>query len=327
MKYFILSAVIFFFLVFYSPVKAQFGNLVTNGVIYNSDSSALISRSNSTKIQVPENLINPTQSWVAIRVKMGFASTTTLSPDPVMWDMSQSDPADLFLYFDVGSDTFHFVRASKIGGKTLSSLKQTFSVGALKTVIVAWTSTTMKLSIDGGAFTTTNESIIPAQAAFLIGSTLIQGSGRQPNSDYYWVAAGTGTLTDQDAQTIHGFNTSDKKRSDFPGNATFVWWANSNSFNDDGVVSSTPTTSSFPSLTNTPRPTNTFTITQTFTPTVTIVIKQGDANNDGKVDGIDFVIWLSNYNKVVLNGASQGDFNRDGKVDGVDYAIWLSHYS
>ncbi|OGG02225.1 hypothetical protein A2W14_02530 [Candidatus Gottesmanbacteria bacterium RBG_16_37_8] len=52
----------------------------------------------------------------------------------------------------------------------------------------------------------------------------------------------------------------------------------------------------------------------------------GDANGDGKVDGLDYVIWLNNYNKTVTNGAASGDFDINGKVDGLDYVIWLNNY-
>lgn len=54
--------------------------------------------------------------------------------------------------------------------------------------------------------------------------------------------------------------------------------------------------------------------------------KKGDANNDGKVDGIDYITWLSHYNETTTSGPSYGDFNNDTKVDGVDYIIWLSNY-
>jgi hypothetical protein len=53
----------------------------------------------------------------------------------------------------------------------------------------------------------------------------------------------------------------------------------------------------------------------------------GDANNDGKVDGIDYVIWLNNYGSTNSSGPSQGDFNADTKVDGIDYVIWLNAYT
>ncbi|OGG02235.1 hypothetical protein A2W14_02595 [Candidatus Gottesmanbacteria bacterium RBG_16_37_8] len=52
----------------------------------------------------------------------------------------------------------------------------------------------------------------------------------------------------------------------------------------------------------------------------------GDANGDNKVDGLDYVIWLNNYNKTTNNGISDGDFDNSGKVDGLDYVIWLNNY-
>ena len=53
--------------------------------------------------------------------------------------------------------------------------------------------------------------------------------------------------------------------------------------------------------------------------------KAGDANNDNKVDGVDYVVWLSHYNQSVT-GAGSGDFNNSGKVDGVDYVVWLNNF-
>lgn len=47
----------------------------------------------------------------------------------------------------------------------------------------------------------------------------------------------------------------------------------------------------------------------------------GDANGDGRVDGLDYVAWLTNY-----GGSGSGDFNNDGRVDGLDYVIWLNNY-
>lgn len=54
-------------------------------------------------------------------------------------------------------------------------------------------------------------------------------------------------------------------------------------------------------------------------------VKSGDANRDAKVDGIDYVIWLNNYNQN-KQGTSFGDFNNNGFVDGIDYVIWLNNF-
>jgi hypothetical protein len=52
----------------------------------------------------------------------------------------------------------------------------------------------------------------------------------------------------------------------------------------------------------------------------------GDGNGDGKVDGVDFAIWLSHLDETNSGGQSVGDYNGDGKIDGVDYVVWLSNY-
>jgi hypothetical protein len=207
-------------------------NLITSGVTYNSDSTATISRTQSSSVRVPQNLINPTQGWIAGRIKIGFASNTNLSPDPIIFDMSETDPRDHFIYYDIDSDTFHFARNNNAGGNTLASTSTpAFSAGTAKTIVVAWTASEIKISVDGGQFATRANSSIPAQSAFYIGSTAVQGSGRQPNSDYYWVAAGTGVLTNTDAGAIHGVGNTDRTRTTFPVTTTFLWDATSNQYN------------------------------------------------------------------------------------------------
>lgn len=52
----------------------------------------------------------------------------------------------------------------------------------------------------------------------------------------------------------------------------------------------------------------------------------GDANGDNKVDGIDYVIWLTHYDQATDSGPQDGDFNFDRRVDGVDYVVWLTNY-
>jgi hypothetical protein len=53
----------------------------------------------------------------------------------------------------------------------------------------------------------------------------------------------------------------------------------------------------------------------------------GDANLDGKVDGVDFLAWQSHYSTTIHSRTwSDADFNGDRTVDGVDFLIWQSHY-
>ena len=50
----------------------------------------------------------------------------------------------------------------------------------------------------------------------------------------------------------------------------------------------------------------------------------GDANYDGCVDGLDYVIWSNNYS---MGGTwTLADFNADGITDGLDYVVWSNNY-
>ena len=52
----------------------------------------------------------------------------------------------------------------------------------------------------------------------------------------------------------------------------------------------------------------------------------GDSNVDGCTDGLDYVIWSSNYDPLTGGKAWwQGDSNGDGLVDGLDYVVWSSN--
>lgn len=57
-----------------------------------------------------------------------------------------------------------------------------------------------------------------------------------------------------------------------------------------------------------------------------ICTPSADANHDGKIDGLDYLTWLINYDSHTVYGPTRGDFNVDGRVDGVDYVFWLQRY-
>ncbi len=61
-------------------------------------------------------------------------------------------------------------------------------------------------------------------------------------------------------------------------------------------------------------------------PRFTYALLPGDANCDGRVDGIDYVKWLTNYGGLAKVCPDDADFNNDNKVDGIDYVMWLTNY-
>ncbi len=78
------------------------------------------------------------------------------------------------------------------------------------------------------------------------------------------------------------------------------------------------------------------------TMTVTVQVDpRADFDNNGVVDGLDFLAWQRNYNHgTALSGApmldanfadanyahANGDANGDGKVDGQDFLLWQQGY-
>lgn len=55
-------------------------------------------------------------------------------------------------------------------------------------------------------------------------------------------------------------------------------------------------------------------------------VRDADGNKDGKVDGLDYLIWSENFGKQTTAGTTEGDYNLDGKVDGQDYNIWQGYF-
>lgn len=59
--------------------------------------------------------------------------------------------------------------------------------------------------------------------------------------------------------------------------------------------------------------------------------KPGDANQDGKVDRTDLLIWRANYDPLGLNAStnnwSMGNWNYDDYIDGDDLALWQQNYN
>ncbi|MEZ6072942.1 MAG: choice-of-anchor Q domain-containing protein [Pirellulales bacterium] len=56
----------------------------------------------------------------------------------------------------------------------------------------------------------------------------------------------------------------------------------------------------------------------------------GDGNQDGKADGLDYLIWAEAFGddpaQVPPGSPQNGDYNDDGVVDGVDYLLWANYF-
>ncbi len=68
-----------------------------------------------------------------------------------------------------------------------------------------------------------------------------------------------------------------------------------------------------------------FIILLTLSTTIVAAVLIGDANNDGRVDGKDYIIWLNHFGQNVA-GPSVGDFDNNGTVNENDYIAWQNNY-
>lgn len=189
------------------------------------------------------SFLDPTQCWVAARVRMGFPSTSPPSSGGgFQWllDWRADNNNRMGLFFRDSATNFAVTRLAGGVGSSTSPAASSFNVGDSKTVIGSWTATLAGTSVDGGAFSTAGNNTIPVIGAGVnadIGSSA--GSG-QLDSDYLWVVIGKGVLTDADAATLNAFGDTPPALSKLglPAAAqpTLVWNAVTNSF-DSGLDS------------------------------------------------------------------------------------------
>lgn len=190
----------------------------------------------ASDVTIPSSLLDETEGWMAVRARMNWANTAGPSSNPVLFEWA--DDANNFLEcrFDTSANQWELER--KATSATVEGLADTFSKGDTVTVIAAWDATTLKLSVDGSAFSTTSNTLIPT----LSEATVNIGSSATPdehlNADVFWVAGGTGTLTDSIAALFNGFGATDKVVFDFnvgQADPTFFWACATTAYLDTAV--------------------------------------------------------------------------------------------
>jgi prepilin-type N-terminal cleavage/methylation domain-containing protein len=195
---------------------------------YVETNGAIASRSDA-RVQVPAALLNTSQGWWTMRVRVGFPSTANPYAGSALafswWGDDSNNHIDLT--YDPTSQTFHQRRVSSAGGTAVAqSSSQSFAADSVHTLVGKWTATGTSISVDGGPFSSVTLSNAPTLAAtsFDIGARS-DSFGQWADSSVLWFATGTGTLADADAVTINGFGNNDPSVSSFPttAQADFVW--------------------------------------------------------------------------------------------------------
>lgn len=159
----------------------------------------------AARVQAPATLLDETQGWVAMRVRVGWPATVSGlygGTTTRFFDWTQDANNRIIVYFQEGSDTFAVQRRSGAGAQSRGTSAQTFAAGDVLTLVAAWTATQVKISVNGGAFSADSGSVfIPTlpDTLFDVGGG---ASGEVPDSSYLWFACGKGTLSDLDAARL-----------------------------------------------------------------------------------------------------------------------------
>ncbi|MBI4034339.1 hypothetical protein HY380_00405, partial [Candidatus Saccharibacteria bacterium] len=178
--------------------------------------------------------IDETQSWVAIRIRPNWASGTGPSSYPTLFKWADSGTERIIGYEISSSGSVVIERNSGGTNGIATKTGVSHTSGQLRTVIFAWTSSAVKVSVDGSAFTSAAQAVPPTLAA----STFKLGYGDETSdSDILWTATGTGTLSDADAAAINRYGNSDPNVADLATTATsstptFVWKADNSNYQD-----------------------------------------------------------------------------------------------
>ncbi|MGI8423589.1 MAG: phage head spike fiber domain-containing protein [Chloroflexota bacterium] len=195
--------------VYIDGVQAELGSVATP---YIETDGATAARS-AARVQMPvAGVLNATQGWVAMRVRMGDPSTGSARN---YFEYGDGANNRLLIYAQAGGNGvvgLYRIGGGAGGGEAATTV--TWATGDIQTVVGAWNSTTLKGSRNGAAFVSAAQSTIPVLAAtsFDVGGPSVSTEGVL-RGDVLWFACGTGTLTDANAATLNAYGNSDPTKA------------------------------------------------------------------------------------------------------------------
>lgn len=196
---------------------------------YVETTTATASRS-AARVRLAAAQADETTFWAAFRIRYGFPSTGPPGSNPYLLDWRDDANNLLGLYLDKSTLKWTTTRLAASVGASAQSAAQTFSSGDTATVIAAFTSTQVAISVSGGAFTAVSNSSVPTLAASLADIASQGGSASHFDGEVLWATFGTGTITDAGAATLNGYGNTDPTIAqavavDSNGATTTLWTA------------------------------------------------------------------------------------------------------
>jgi RHS repeat-associated protein len=192
---------------------------------YVETSGAAASRTAGRVQEAASGVVNPTQGWVATRVRLGLPSSVSTGTYG-FFEWGDATTNRFALSYNATAQAFEFTK--QVPGYTgTAGLSASFAASDLLTLIAAWDTTGIRISVNGSSFQRVAETHVPVLAAtmFDIGR-LSLGGASLADSDILWFAAGTGNVGDGDAGAFNAIGSSDPTLAAFTAHseATFTWW-------------------------------------------------------------------------------------------------------
>jgi type IV pilus assembly protein PilA len=184
---------------------------------------------------IPVSSLNATQGWVAFRARMDWNNTSEPrggSGYEFLFDWRLDANNRISAWYQETTDKFGGDRWSVGSATGIGSAAPLATTGLVKTIIFTWNATTVATSVDGGTFSLAANALIPAGLPATAGLGAQAGGGNNCDCDIFWEAAGTGTISQAEAQTIASFsNSADPLPQDFSAtaNAKVTWNGNGSS--------------------------------------------------------------------------------------------------
>lgn len=172
---------------------------------------ATASRDNSV-VRAPGSLLDRSQGWAAMRLRMGWAKPTTRPMQIFEWSTTPDYLNYYALWWGVVDQQFKFETGSGADGPILSGPNQVIPIGSEHTVIVAWTPTAIKMSVNGAPFV---QAAISASPIGLDDETIQFGASTVPaysigfDGDFLWAALGKGIITDAEVAYLNSLGNND----------------------------------------------------------------------------------------------------------------------
>lgn len=172
------------------------------------------------RVQVPSDLINETQSWIAFRVKMGWASNAPPAEFLRLWHWADDANNEMRTICATSGAAQLFTLRRESGGVGTSgpAVSATFGAGDSITYIAAWEAARLRAAINGGAISNFADANIPTLAAttFDLGRDALSAT-LFINSTLLWVATGTGVLVGADSSGLHAIGDTPPTTREFYG--------------------------------------------------------------------------------------------------------------